>query len=86
MPNIDEEIAAEVRAALARRSVRDAELAGWLGISRSTANRKKMGRASFTLVELRTLGQRLDQDWRAWLPGTSVVPSTSAYALTGGRR
>jgi transcriptional regulator with XRE-family HTH domain len=67
----DIDVAADVRAALARNRMKQSELAAATGINSSTLSRRLSGESDFTVPELRSIGQVL---------GMSIIQLVPALA------
>ena len=68
-------IAAEVRAAVARKRVRLDELSAATGIARSTLSNKINGNSDFTVSELVEVAIALDVSAAEFLPSATAVPA-----------
>lgn len=72
---LDEQIASEVRAALAKHRKTAADLARVCGISAHTAGRRLNGASPFSIVELFTIAEWLGTDMQSFIPTTDRAAS-----------
>ncbi len=69
------DVAAEVRAHLARRRVRHCAAAEVIGIGQASMSRRLAGEYPFTVVELLKLADHLNVDIRSFFPASKVMVS-----------